>query len=530
MLKSNTSITFYLDFEADILACLLGVANDAADTTKSENHMDIDDESSDNKVADETLSSISSPARNGEQSSTNGIEIRSQRPNQEQQPVPSPVSTPTFIHRTSTGTQLDDIVELAPRTAILNTNGIENTAISHVSLSPLQQTSSHSLLAVGGSQLGQIWEIAKQEFSIGDRETNDQATSVSATQDFKTIDLAVEPGSSLTSLAWSHDGDRLAYSTYSDVASGNQHSVIKIRLPSADKASDVYGPVGEAVTSLVWNNTGRYVAGLSASSVLVFDTKTSSQLRPLDTGHTLYDIAWLDKETLIVCGNSCVAIVTINGTNVDLTTEFSDLAGLTEWTKLQYSTSTNSIAVASEASGQIAIIESTGNTHIQTAHTSGLSDMIDCPTSSDDAGPRILATSSSEGHVKIWRFDSQISLVQRLEMGGVSQALTLSFNPSGNLLAVADWDKILFWDTHGSVLPKFKWELRRVNWPAAHVNGNLANGINGHDHEISMEETFELTPILIWEGSGHNLIFAHKEKVCLTLFRKYLLRFADRYH
>ena len=503
------------------------MANDAAVIAKSENHMDIDDEGSDNKVAGETLSSVSSPARNGEQSSTNGIEIRSQRPNQEQKLVPSPVPTPTLIHRTSTGTQLDDIIELAPKTTILNTTSIKNTALSHVSLSPSQQTSSNSLLAVGGNQLGQIWEIIKGEFSIGDRETNGQATPVSATQELKTIDLAIEPGSSLTSLAWSSDGDRLAYSTYSDLTTGNQHSVIRIRLPVGDKAGDVYGPVGEAVTSLVWNNTGRYIAGLSSSSVLVFDTKTGNPLRPLDTGHTLYDIAWLDKETLVVCGNSYIALVAINGTSININTKFSDLAELTEWTKLRYSTSTNSIAVASEASGQIAIIESTGKTHLETAHASGLSDMVDCPTSIKDTGPRILATSSVEGHVKIWRFDSHISLVQRLEMGGVSQALTLSFNPSGNLLAVADWDKILFWDTHGGVLPKFKWELRRVNWPTTHINGSTANGINGHDHEISMEEAFELAPILIWESSGHSLIFAYKEKVYLILFPECLLRFAD---
>lgn len=485
----------------------------------------------------ESIPSTSSSARNGEyqqpqppQPVVNGLELHGLNHQiQEAQITVAPIPTPTLINGISVGIQSDKVIELSPFTRLISTSSVKQSALNHAAWNGSDayiSTFETALLAIGGKELGQIWEINKMEIRGGELGTlnnpsPDHHYSRKVIHPQSIIDLDVGPTKTLVSLAWSPDAGKLAYSTFSDDVEGPRRSVIRTRMRLPDTDGDTYTTVPEAVTNLVWNKTGRYIAGLSSMSVIILDTRTGTQFKPLNIEHTLFDAAWLDSETLVICGDSTITIATLSGGSISMSHTFRELAGSTEWTKLRYNNTLNSFAIVSETSGDLAVVQARGKTYKEVcAHSPGIIDLAYEGYPNEDQGS-LLVTSAADGSVKVWNLGSGISLVQTLAMGGVSQALSLSFSPDHKLLAVADWDKVLFWDIRQATQPKYKWELRRMDWQSLQ-NGHKPNGVH-HDHDMNMTETDDGAPILLWDGLGSMLTFVHKDKVVFNFIRnKYI--------
>ena len=337
--------------------------------------MEIDEEdSNENKdvTAESILSTTSFPSRTGEypqqhqvQIVANGLEIHGLNNLQIQEPqiTPIPIPTPTLSNGVSIGIQSDRVIELALYTRLISTSSVKHSILNHAAWngpSAYTSTPETALLAIGGKAIGQIWEVNRlelpdDELGASSNSSTDHHYPRKVIHPQTIIDLAVGPTQILVSLAWSPDSMRLAYSTFSDDIEGAQRSVIRTRSRLPDSGDETYSTVPDAVTNLTWNDTGRYLAGLSSTSLIILDTKTATQLQPLDIEHTLFDAAWLGSETLVICGDSTITIASISGGSISISHAFNELAGSTEWTKLRYNKTLNSFAIASEVFGDLVL-------------------------------------------------------------------------------------------------------------------------------------------------------------------------------
>ena len=496
--------------------------------------MEIDqDDFNENKdvTTAETILSASSNSRNGEyqqhqqqqaQILANGLQLHGLHYQIQEPQIPAPSLAPTLSNGISVGIQSDKVIELSPYTRLISANNGRHNILHHAAWSRSNAYTSNSetaLLAVGGKQFGQIWAVDNMEIRGTERGALSSSPSPYPNHRYSRnvihpqsiIDLDIGYSQTLISLAWSPVAVKVAFSTFCDDPEGTQRSTIGTRSILSDTDGETYTSVPDAVTNLVWNSTGRYVAGLSSTSVIMLDTKTGIQLRPLDLERTLFDATWLDPETLVVCGDSTIIAVVVSSGSIRISRVFGELAGSTEWTKVRYNTALHSFAIVSETTGDLAVVEPTVMTHKEIhAHSPGIIDLV-YEVYSHEYQESLLITSAVDGSIKFWSLGGGISLVQTLHMGGISQALTLSFSPDQTLLAVADWYKVLFWDIRQTAQLKYKWELRRMDWQSL-PNGHKPNGVP-HDHDMTMIEADDEAPILLWDSLGSMLTFAHKDKV-----------------
>jgi WD40 repeat protein len=475
--------------------------------------MEIDGESNTNKqlVADGVGGDVDYTGSNHD---TNGLESGvSHLQVQEQQLIP------TLTNGVSVGVQSDRVAELAPETAVLSLAGKN---VNHACWNP----SLHTLLATGGKALGRIWTVPRKDSRSGSdppatnsaSATSSSLRSIAVVPD-NVVDLNVDTSSTVISLAWSPDGEKIAYSTISDDPHSQKRNSVSVWTRHGSKLDD-FANGSEPVTNLTWSWNGRYLAGLSGKSVVAFDIKTGSLIQHLETQSVLLDIIWLYSNQLVICGEGLIQCIQLFENKMTPQGDLSEMAASHDWTRLKFSPDGNVVAFISDSSCQLAI--SGLSTHLQqiTAHNSTITDLAFQPVTGDRREatdrPVLLATCSMDGTVKLWNIKPGINLLRTLEIGGSSPVLSLAFTPDGHCLSAATWDRILFWDIREGGLPRAKWESRRVDWHSALLNGNShVNGVNGFEHDVHMEDDDDQPPILGWETSGQKLVFAHKDKVSL---------------
>ena len=482
-----------------------------------------DEDSSTNKpaVADAganaTSEDVDGGSNHGLESGASHLDMHSHLEGQEQQQHPHQQQLiPTLANGTSVGVQSDKVTDLASETAVLSLPGKN---VNHATWNPNQ----HGLLAAGGRALGRIWRIYESTRSgLDDAQATSPATSPSTTaKSFAspedTMDLTVDSNSSVVSMAWSPDGENVAYSTFSDDMLVTKRSYVFIKdIHGQELDSFPSGP--EPVTNLAWSPNGRCIAALIGRSVVVYDVKMSLGALPLKLQPWLYDVAWIDHNQLIICGESLIATIRVVDNKLIMGQSFGPFSQPHDWTNLRVDPITSSVAIVSENSCHLALIQDTSSLYCERAHESTITSLVYQPLydrdGMDPAEQRLLATASIDETIKLWDTASGLQHIRTFDMGLSSPALAISFSPDGQTLSGATWNKILLWNIENGTMPKAKWELKHVDWPSQLPNGSShTNGINGYAHDVNMEDDNDEPPVLGWEKAGRYLSFAHKDNV-----------------
>ena len=435
---------------------------------------------------------------------------------------------PTLSNGQSVGVQSDKVTDLGPETAVLD---LPSENVTHVCWNPRDPT----LLATGGDALCRIWSISTSFLAHARSGPDSAAVGPEANRDINSaltpdqnIDLLEVPEAIVTAMAWSPDGDSIAVAMHPESSSARGTIVIKSK---TGEHLD-YLPGGQDwVLDLHWNPSGSLLLGVTHSDdtnsvLMVWDIRTGRVIEPFHFDHNIIDVAWVDNRTLALCGPSFIASTAVNDHNLEAIQQFADSNYSHDWSFIRHDDIRHSIAIVSEHSGFLALLEEDPfDSIIHTisyieAHDSGITDLMYQPVSNpaalDRNAPRMLATAGNDGKVKLWDARRPMGLVRTLDMGGASPALALSFTCDGYLVAAASYNKVLFWNAETGGLPKATWTARNIAWPsqsAEHAHQSNGNGNGNHENEDTNMSDGLWTYSLSWDADGHKLAFGAKDKV-----------------
>jgi len=427
---------------------------------------------------------------------------------------PTASRPPTLTNGCSVGVQSDKVAELGPGTTVLR---VPDKNVTHATWNPRDP----SVLATGGSTLCRIWGLAYAQPSP------DPSATVSALKQYTHVDLFDPMDTSfVTSMAWSPDGEYLAIARYTPAPTAS--GAISIRTKTGGIVDELPGGQ-DMVLNLSWNTSGTLILGVAhstdaASTLVVWDAKSGAAMQPFQLPTSVLDAAWTDDRSFIVCGAGIIGTSHVENRAIDaLQTQHRDSGAPYEWSKIRFDPLTRSVAVAAESSGDLAIIDAASTFRTHRAHDTDITALVYQPLSSPaahtDASPRLLATSSTDGSVRIWDATRPFTLIHHFSLGRGSPALAVSFTPDGYLVAAASWNKVLFWHAEGGGMPRATW-LGSGEWGrgGAGVEGEGWKGINREGEDGGEEGEGEGEPVhsLSWDAHGGKVAYGLGDQVSLA--------------
>lgn len=407
------------------------------------------------------------------------------------QPKPNSVAVvPTLTNGCSVGVQIDKGAELGPETTVLT---VPDKNVTHAAWNPRDP----ALLAAGGDALCRIWTIS-----------GNRAAAAENPNPFTDLLTSLEPAM-VTSMAWSPDGEGLAIAAHGK--SPESLGSVTIRTKAGAIQDELPGG-HDWVLNLAWNPTGSLLLGVTHSdetdsTLIVWDVQSGQSMQPFELESAVMDATWVDDRKFLLCGKNLIAESVIENQGIETLRSRSEPEVHNGWTKIQYDPITRTAAVVAEDSGTMALIDAAGNLHIIKAHDAEITGLVyqplSNPSSLSDLSPRLLATSSSDGTIKIWDARRPFTLINTLSLGRSSPALAMSFTPDGYLVAAASWNKVLIWSAEGGGVPKASWNGKDEQWQIGAAQPENEEGVD------------DMVPIhsLSWDADGGKLAYGLRNQV-----------------
>jgi WD40 repeat protein len=414
-------------------------------------------------------------------------------------PVPA-APTPTLANGRSVGVQSDKVAELGPETSVWSLPGAN---LTHASWNPHDS----SVLATGGRALCRIWSLSTA--ALRDPGGAPRPRPFVDLQDPAEATAAAAAAAMVTSMAWSPDGESLAVAMYHP--GPHPRGSISIRTKAGDAMDELPGGQ-EWVLNLRWNGSGSRLfavthSDITDSTLMVWDMVSGLPIEPLETSRTIFDGAWLGESDFAVCGAGLIARSSLRDRAIE-PLQLTALDDAREWSKIRHCPITRTTAVVAESSGGLAILDAAGRLHITQAHEAEITALAYQPLANPSAhrpsAPRLLATASSDGTIKIWDAQQPFALVHTLALGRAAPALAMSFTADGYLVAAASWNRILFWNAETGGPPKATWTGKDGEWHAVDAlptNGDLDDHDDGPVHSLS------------WDADGGKLAYGLRDQV-----------------
>lgn len=435
-----------------------------------------------------------SPAEDGQ--TANGMEL-DEDPDAPGSPAPEEAPfLQTLTTGESRGVQSDKVAELGPQTSILTVP--ESSHVMHTAWNPKDPT----ILAASGDALCRIWFISRMASS--DDTSNHKAY----------VDL-LDPsyGSLVTAMAWDPMGDVLAVATRDE----SSDLVGAISLWSkAGRALDELPATQDMVITLRWSPSSKQLLGITtsgptASSLTLWNINSSQAAAPYPFPNNIIDAAWTSDYDLSVCGNGIIASSFLENQMIVGQHTRPEPDSQYDWTHIRYDPHTHTTALAAEESAVLALIDFSDTLRTITAHDAEITDLAYQPINNLSAyppnAPRLLATSSLDGTIKVWDAKRPFTLVHTLSLGYTTPAMAMSFTPDGYLVAAANWNKVLIWNAEAGGVPKASWKG---------VLGKLPNGLLTNGHGAAEEEDGmggEPNCSLSWDADGGKLALGVESQV-----------------
>jgi len=431
---------------------------------------------------------------------------------------PTASRPPTLTNGCSVGVQSDKVAELGPGTTVLR---VPDKNVTHATWNPRDP----SVLATGGSTLCRIWSLAYAQA------TPDSADNTSGVKQYSHVDLFDPMDTAfVTSMAWSPDGEYLAIARYTPAPTAS--GAISIRTKTGTIVDELPGGQ-DMVLNLSWNSLGTLILGVAhstdaASTLVVWDANSGQAMQPFELHTSVLDAAWTDDRSFIVCGAGIIGTSHISDRTIEaLKTQHSDSGAPYEWSRIRFDPITRTVAVAAESSGDLAIIDEAATFRTIKAHDTDITALVYQPLSSPSAHaeclPRLLATSSTDGAIKIWDATRPFMVIQHLSLGRSSPALAVSFTPDGYLVAAASWNKVLFWHAEGGSMPRATWRGKEGEWQGGGEGQKRLNGREGGgeedgqgDRDADGDGEEEAVHSLSWDADGGKLAYGLNDQVYLS--------------
>ncbi|KAF6221407.1 hypothetical protein HO133_002262 [Letharia lupina] len=408
----------------------------------------------------------------------------------------------TLTNGESRGVQSDKVAELGPQTSILTVS--ETSHVMHTAWNPKDPT----ILATSGEALCRLWYISRS--AAFDDSPNHQSY----------VDLFDSSHRSFVStMAWDPTGEILAVATRDD----NSVWVGAVSLWSkAGKALDELPAVQDLVLRLRWSPSGKQLLGITSSgdatsSLALWDVDSSQSMPPYQLPSVITDAAWTSNHQITICGNNIIASSLLEDQRIIALNTRSEPTAQHDWFHIRYDSRTHTTALAAEDTPVLGLIDPSDTLHTITAHESEITALAYQPVTNLSAypasAPRLLATSSLDGSIKVWDAKRPFDLVHTLSLGHAAPAIAMSFTPDGYLVAAANWNRVLIWNAEAGGLPKATWKGVLGKFP----NGMLTNG-NGASEE---EDDFggDANSSLSWDAESGKLALGIGNKVAIINFR-----------
>lgn len=427
-----------------------------------------------------------SPGEDGH--TTNGMDI-DEDADAPGSPSPEDQLVRTLTNGESRGVQSEKIAELGPQTSILTVP--DQTHVEHTAWNPKDPT----ILAVGGEALCRLWYIARTA-AFNDNPNHKSHVDI----------LDPSYGSMVTTMAWNPSGEILAVATRDD---SSDYVGAVCLWSKMGKALDELPAAQDMVITLRWSPSGSQLLGITSSgtgesSLTLWDINSSQAMLPYQIRNVITDAAWTSNNQLIICGHDIIASSLLEGGKILTLQNRDEPLIMQAWTHIRYDSRTHTTALAAEEPGVLGLIDSSDTLRTVTAHNAQITALAYQPVTNLSAypanAPRLLATSSLDGTIKIWNAKRPFTTVHTLSLGYATPAMAMSFTPDGYLVAAANGNRVLIWNAEDGGVPKASWNglLGKLS------NGSLTNGdvvdSNGVDDGIG-----DPNPSLSWDADGGKL-------------------------
>ncbi len=410
--------------------------------------------------------------------------------------------TLTLTNGRSWGVQSDKVTKLGPETSVLS---VGDKTVMHTQWNPRHP----AILATGGDALCRIWNISKL------KSASSPSSPSSDNSPPPYVDLLESPERSLVStISWSPDGELIAVATRTTDAI-EWNGAVTIRTKTGE-AIDELPAAQDMVLALRWNPSGKLLLGITSagngsSALIVWDLRTGQAMQPFELDKIVTDAAWIDDRKFTVCGHGIIADSVIDDQSISVLTSRTEPEAEQAWLNIRFDSITGTTALSAEEAPILAVIDSSGHLHTKTAHDDTITALLYQPvtnlSSIHDSSPRLLATSSIDGSVRIWDAKKPITFIHRLDLGISIPAMAMTFTPDGYLVTAASSNKVLIWNAEEGGTPKAVWRGEPSTWhPLA--NRTEHNGMQDED------EYAGLTHSLSWDADGGKLAYGLGHQVC----------------
>ena len=404
----------------------------------------------------------------------------------------------TLVNGESRGIQSEKVAELGPQTSILTVP--DKKHVEHTAWNPKDPT----ILAVGGEALCRLWHISRTA------STSDSPNHKA----FIDIEDSVH-GSFVTTMAWSPNGEVLAVAARND--SSDWVGVVHL-WSKMGRVLDELPAAQDMVLTLRWSLSGNQLLGITSSgtgtsSLTLWDIQSSQATPPYQLNNIVTDAAWTSNNQIIICGHDIIASSLLEDGRILTLHNRAETSARQVWTHIRYDSRTHTTALAAEESGVLGLIDSSDVLRATTAHDAEITALAYQPITNLSAypasAPRLVATSSVDGTIKIWDAKRPFNIVHTLTLGYSVPAMAMSFTPDGYLVAAANGNKVLIWNAEAGGVPKASWMGLLGRLP----DGPLTNG-NGGDHSMAEDGLDEPNPSLSWDAEGGKLALGVANQVC----------------
>ena len=412
---------------------------------------------------------------------------------------PTSVNAPliqTLTNGESKGVQSDKVAELGPQTNILTVS--ETSHVMHTAWNPKDPT----ILATSGKALCRLWYISRSA-----------AFDDNHHQSF--VDLL--DASYVSTMAWDSTGEILAVATRDNISDCTGAVSLWSK---TGKALDELPAVQDMVLRLRWSPSSKQLLGITASgpatsSLALWDIESSKAMPPHQVSTVITDAAWISNNQLTICGNNMIASSLLENKSIFALNPRSEPAAQHNWIHIRYDSRTHTTALATEESAVLGLIDESGTLRTITAHQSDITALAYQPVTNLSAypanAPRLLATSSLDGSIKIWDAKRPFNLIHALLPGQAAPTIAMSFTPDGYLVAAANWNRVLIWSAEAGGLPKATWKGVLGEFS----NGMLTNGNGASDEEDDLGEDMNCS--LSWDAESGKLALGFGSHVSIRL-------------
>lgn len=462
----------------------------------------------------------------------------------------------------STGVQGEDIKQYEDLT-VLHVVNLPGSDIVHLSWSTKDPK---RLLATGGSAW-RSW-VVTDEVSTGDEKKE---------LEFHDHAVGQEPFF-VTATAWSPSGSDFAVGldqgpiSMPDTPEPSEKPITTrgdftgaLLLEHDSKVSRLVGSRGTTL-SIRWNPNGSlllWTAVNSSDKGAINLVNPTNQLvkHSLNTERPGLDVVWVNAEAFIVCGASHLDAYSIGSDAI--TPKHSVTTSLT-WEKLSLDAETNKAAcMAADEGGYLGILNvAEMDLQASSVHGERITSLewqpLQKPPEKEDVSmdattatattpnaaetpapqpPRILATSSIDGTVKLWDVRSSLECLQTFSMAPGESAMILAFSPDGTRIAAASPENIIVWKAEkaGKILAKWTPPPPAISLPEPAIAPLEVEAVRGDGDDDAMvldnsegdaeaiavkqpeNEADQPIYTLSWNCDGSKLAFGQGETVRVIL-------------